>query len=296
MNQMSIPASDPNDNDDVALALQTAEALWNKGDPDEALRWLRRAAEAAGDSGDDMRAVALAKAVAELNQAGPESSPQKRVRPPPLPSQTTSTPTEAAAHAGDVGAGEASNVTDAASDASSTAPTSVRKAVPKPPSPPSIKPRAEALGADTEPPKPAQKKLLNPPPTPPVRPQNGDGSRKGASLAPSAPPAASLGLAVGGEGKPLATPSNAPTKIPGAPSISPPARTSKATSPSLEQPGVGAQVARTFARAAVRVYVVPKAYDGSALDVHVLEAGQRPPAGAVEAMLVPIRQGAKLVK
>src|SRR5262245_30627020 len=86
MNQMNFPVSEPNDSDDVTLALETAEALWNRGDPSEALRWLRRAAEAAGDSGDDLRAVVLAKAVAELNASGSESAP-KHVKPPPLPPQ-----------------------------------------------------------------------------------------------------------------------------------------------------------------------------------------------------------------
>jgi hypothetical protein len=53
---------------------------------------------------------------------------------------------------------------------------------------------------------------------------------------------------------------------------------------------------RQFARAAVRVYVSTDDQDGDRLDVHVLSAGQHPPAGAIEAMLVPLRKGAKLVR
>jgi hypothetical protein len=44
------------------------------------------------------------------------------------------------------------------------------------------------------------------------------------------------------------------------------------------------------------VYVTTKEQQGDRLEVHVLNAGQRPPSGAVEAMLVPLRRGTKLVR
>ncbi len=57
---------EPDDNEDVVSALETADIFWNKGDTDEALRWLKRAAETASDTGNDMRALAIARSVADL--------------------------------------------------------------------------------------------------------------------------------------------------------------------------------------------------------------------------------------
>lgn len=54
------------DSDDVRWALETANAVWARGDIREALQWIRRAAEAAAEVGADMRAVQLAKSAAEL--------------------------------------------------------------------------------------------------------------------------------------------------------------------------------------------------------------------------------------
>lgn len=70
----SFPTPSPEDSDDVELALETAGALWNKGDRPEALRWVRRAAEAAEQAGDDRRALELARRAAELD-AAPEPVP-----------------------------------------------------------------------------------------------------------------------------------------------------------------------------------------------------------------------------
>ena len=44
-----VPAALPNDPEPVVEALEVAGALWNKGDHTEAIRWVRRAAEAAAD-------------------------------------------------------------------------------------------------------------------------------------------------------------------------------------------------------------------------------------------------------
>jgi hypothetical protein len=60
------PSPSSSDADAVVLALETAGAMWAKGDAREALRWLRRAAESAGEAGDDLRAVTLARAAADL--------------------------------------------------------------------------------------------------------------------------------------------------------------------------------------------------------------------------------------
>src|SRR4029078_11219282 len=61
-----IPSPDPADSERVVLNLETAQALEMNGDLQEALRWLRRAAYAAEQDGNDRRAVALARAAADM--------------------------------------------------------------------------------------------------------------------------------------------------------------------------------------------------------------------------------------
>ncbi len=107
--QLQFPAPEPGDPEDVAWTLQTAGTMWGRGDHHEAIRWLRRAAEAAGNSGADMRAVTLARAAADLTTAldippsipPPAATPSEQVTQdpplaaatpaaaPPPPSQTT---------------------------------------------------------------------------------------------------------------------------------------------------------------------------------------------------------------
>lgn len=67
--QLEFPGPEPGDPEDVTWTLQTAGTMWNRGDTHEAIRWLRRAAEAAGNSGADLRAVTLARAAADLTSA-----------------------------------------------------------------------------------------------------------------------------------------------------------------------------------------------------------------------------------
>jgi hypothetical protein len=61
-----IPLTLETDAEDVAWALQTAEALWKRNERIDAIVWLRRAAQAAGEAEDDDRALALARGAAEL--------------------------------------------------------------------------------------------------------------------------------------------------------------------------------------------------------------------------------------
>lgn len=61
-----IPPVLPADAEDVAWALQTAEALWKRSERVDAIVWLRRAAQAAGETEDDDRALDLARSAAEL--------------------------------------------------------------------------------------------------------------------------------------------------------------------------------------------------------------------------------------
>jgi Mrp family chromosome partitioning ATPase len=60
------PAGKDTDVEDVAWGLQTAEALWKSGETRDAIVWLRRAAQAAGDALDDDRALEFARSAAEL--------------------------------------------------------------------------------------------------------------------------------------------------------------------------------------------------------------------------------------
>jgi hypothetical protein len=61
-----IPPAKDTDAEDVVWGLQTAEALWKRGERIDAIVWLRRAAQAAGDAADDDRALELARSAAEL--------------------------------------------------------------------------------------------------------------------------------------------------------------------------------------------------------------------------------------
>jgi len=63
-----IPPALSSDVEDVVWALQTADALWKRNERIDAVVWLRRAAQAAGEADDDERAVALARNAAELSE------------------------------------------------------------------------------------------------------------------------------------------------------------------------------------------------------------------------------------
>jgi len=62
----NLPRAEMGDAAEVALALETARALWAKGQGLESVRWIQRAAENAESAGNDLRAVTLARAAADL--------------------------------------------------------------------------------------------------------------------------------------------------------------------------------------------------------------------------------------
>lgn len=69
------PTASPSDGDGVRDNLETAKALWDKGDQKEAVRWLQRAATAAEEIGDDARSLSLARHAADLSaQVAPLST------------------------------------------------------------------------------------------------------------------------------------------------------------------------------------------------------------------------------
>lgn len=76
-----LPEPDAADSSETRWALETARNLWGQGERREALQWVRRAAEAAAESGQDDRALLLAKQGAELRN----SLDIPRTVPPPAP-------------------------------------------------------------------------------------------------------------------------------------------------------------------------------------------------------------------
>jgi hypothetical protein len=62
----NLPRTEAGDAAEVALALETARALWSNGQGLESVRWIQRAAQNAESTGDDVRAVSLARAAADL--------------------------------------------------------------------------------------------------------------------------------------------------------------------------------------------------------------------------------------
>ncbi len=94
MTDAEFPSPEATDPEDVVWALQTAGTMYARGDVREAVRWLRRGAEAAGESGNDLRALALARRAADLAAT---HQVQPSVPPPPPASDADQTSRMAAA-------------------------------------------------------------------------------------------------------------------------------------------------------------------------------------------------------
>jgi hypothetical protein len=62
-----LPSSAPTDSESVRTCLDTAQALWEKGELREAVRMLQRGAAAAEEAGDDDRALSIARRAADLS-------------------------------------------------------------------------------------------------------------------------------------------------------------------------------------------------------------------------------------
>ena len=81
-----IPSSERNDPEPVRSSLAQAHADFERGEVREALKHLRRAAEGADDAGSDMRAVALARAAADLaTEVGASLTPAPATAAPSAP-------------------------------------------------------------------------------------------------------------------------------------------------------------------------------------------------------------------
>jgi hypothetical protein len=83
-----IPATDQNDPETVRSSLAQARSDLSRGELREALRHLRRAAEDADQAGSELRAVALARAAADLatEVGGASAAPPPVKEMPPLAS------------------------------------------------------------------------------------------------------------------------------------------------------------------------------------------------------------------
>jgi|GEM_PF-681435 len=78
-----IPGPRDTDAEDVALKLEVAQTQWARGDHAEALKWLRKAADAAFDADDDKRGIELSKLAAELTAQDKAAPKPKPKLPPP---------------------------------------------------------------------------------------------------------------------------------------------------------------------------------------------------------------------
>jgi len=91
-----IPAAKEDDPEEVSDKLSIAAAMWARGEKNDALSWLRRAAESASDADADMRALELAKAASALSDAiagAPPSASKVEAAKPAAPTKPTRPPT-----------------------------------------------------------------------------------------------------------------------------------------------------------------------------------------------------------
>lgn len=315
----ALPANlipDPSDSEDVVSALETADVFWTKGDADEAMRWLKRAAESASDAGNDARALAIARSVADLKSApsrGAEapSTSAKISRPPPPPSAVKAPPPPSAVRSG---AQETSEVrrappslptpSVAPGDAGPVSKATSQKA---PPPLPTAKPRESAV-----PPAPTPRHSSLPSAPTPKRAASTD--RMPAVTAEPAPAAVAPTKAHPSTMAPSAAASAAvpetARQAPAAPhariqpsapspvaSVDAPVTSVRRSVPasSLPKEPVRGTVTPANAYRAVTVYVRPQARNGDKLEVFLAKPGQTPPPGTEPAILVPTRRGARLL-
>jgi hypothetical protein len=255
----SLPGPEPTDSEDVALALETAQALASKGDVREALRWLRRATEAAERDGNDARTLAIARAAADLTSAmGPPTetppSPPKppgRSLPPPLPASS-------------------------ARPVSASVPPPRASAVP--PLPP---PTGKAVSSPQRVSVPPQsvsvppQSVSVPPQSVPVPPQSVKPVPTVARASSLPPPTVARVSSLPARPEPKAQVAEPrPVSVP-------------KTTPSKTTPDAASLLAKLASeRPVVRVSVKRSARDPGLLVVRRLDAGKAPPAGASEALLV----------
>ncbi len=285
---------EPTDSEDVVSALETAEIFWTKGDTDEALRWLKRAAESASDAGSDDRALAIARTVADLKSAParvvevPVAAHKANPPPPPSAARQAPTPPSAARTA----TAESSEVRHAPANLPSAligdgvvpvkGPAS-QKAPPAAPKP------HESISPPAAPHRPSS--------MPPPMPKRLSASERPAVVqeptravaAPPAKPQTAAALPQPSRAQPVAVSSVATAEAP-VPAARRPSSTTS-TAKELNR----APVTAAIAYRALTVFVRPEGRDGDKLEVILAMPGQAVPAGAEPALLVPTLPGAHLL-
>ncbi|MEJ7729334.1 MAG: hypothetical protein WKG00_08965 [Polyangiaceae bacterium] len=74
---VALPEPRPEDDEDVVWGLSTANALWARGERNDALVWLRRAADAATAAGQSFRASELGLYASELEESAAEMARER---------------------------------------------------------------------------------------------------------------------------------------------------------------------------------------------------------------------------
>jgi len=284
---------EPSDNEDVVSALETADIFWAKGDTGEALRWLKRAADTASDAGDDMRALAIARSVADLKSLPTLAAAEApRMSRPPPPSAMPR-PTPAATGSTSNAPSEASEVrrlptASPGGDGAARVHTSSAPQKMPPPLPPSkalaqMAPPAPSARAPTSPPPEASHTV---PPTPaashavPFAPTRSPSTDRMASVTPE--PRSSASQQLPRVAAPSAVVSAEPVQ-----------RRSPPTSSLPKEPHRALTASTAFRGLAV--FVKPQGRNGDKLEVILAKPGQAVPAGAESALLIPTRRGGRLL-
>jgi len=188
-----IPAAAKNDSEDVSWALSTAEAMWSRGDRSDAIKWIRKAVEAASEAQDDDRALELAKAAADLaSQVGvvqtappPPVAAKPSVPPRPAPARSAPPPPPAASRPPPPPTSSRPASPAASQPApSQPAPPAAKPAAPKPAapltSPAAPKAPAQPRVVGTAQPRPHTTAAGAKAPIPPARPAAGTPAKPGA--------------------------------------------------------------------------------------------------------------------
>jgi hypothetical protein len=264
---LDIPAPEAGDSETVVSSLETAAIFGAKGDAAEALRWLQRAAESAGESGDDARTLALARTVASLSSrlnGTPELEGRRVPAAPARPSQTPAVP-----------AGEGDETPFLLESRSRPPPPSSRPVATSTPPPPSAR-RPTPMSNQVL---PAPKSVTPSPPTTTKSAPTGTVPRA-PSHSPQPPKTASNGAANGSRPAPKSvTPSvlGAPPAAATAPKGAPPDAAVDAAA--VAPPG-------RRARQAARVSVTRSLTERGLYFVRVLDEGQGLADDAFEGLLV----------
>lgn len=273
---LAFPAPEAGDPEDVAWNLQTGGTMWARGENHEAVRWLRRAAEAASDAGSDMRAVTLARAAADLT-AALELPPS--IMPPPVAPAAPAAPVTPAPTPVAVRPAPPPVHSLSPDEATTPRPVPVRPKAPPMSAPDEATVHDYTIPAGVE----ANERRQPPPsrrPPPPAR------------SSPSAAPPPPL----------RSSPSAAPPPVRSSPSAAPPpsypspsSAPLAASSPQAARSSPAASASPGFRpRQALRVAVTPSPDDKTLLLVRPLADDEPVPAGAHEAMLTALEAGVHL--